>query len=198
MAQEKAAAKAQRLQDALSEANTSAQAAEAEHAKMLQELEELRNRPAETDTGAVEAARKTAIEEMTGKVDKAKEAKKKADTARKAAEEALAAAQKELAELKAKGPQIRELTPEEIQAMTAGEVEKAQAATTERMQALEKQLSKADPDTTTLMVLFKSWQETYTKMWETLSRIEVADSDKAQKLRGGIRKVLETALEQMA
>ena len=48
------------------------------------------------------------------------------------------------------------------------------------------------------MVLFKSWQETYTKMWETLSRIEVADSDKAQKLRGGIRKVLETALEQMA
>ena len=37
-AQEKATAKAQRLQDALSEANTSAQAAEAEHTKMLQEL----------------------------------------------------------------------------------------------------------------------------------------------------------------
>ena len=197
-AQEKAAAKAQCLQDALSEANTAAQAAEAEHAKMLQELEELRNRPAETDTGAVEAARKAAIEEMTGKVDKAKEAKKKADTARKAAEEALAAAQKELAELKAKGPQIRELTPEEIQAMTAGEVEKAQAATTERMQALEKQLAQADTDTTTLMVLFKSWKETYTKMWETLHRIEAADSDKARKLRGGIRKALEDVLEQMA
>ena len=45
---------------------------------------------------------------MTGKVEKAKEAKKKADTARKAAEEALAAAQKELAELKAKGPMFRE------------------------------------------------------------------------------------------
>lgn len=197
-AQEKAAAKAQRLQDALSEANTSAQAAEAEHAQMLQELEELRNRPAETDTGAVEAARKAAIEEMTGKVDKAKEAKKKADAARKAAEEALAAAQKELTELKAKEPQVRELTPEEIQAMTAGEVEKAQAATTERMQALEKQLAQADPDTATLMVLFNSWQETYTKMWETLHRIEAADSDKAQKLRGGIRKTLEADLEQMA
>ena len=48
------------------------------------------------------------------------------------------------------------------------------------------------------MVLFKSWQETYTKMWETLHRIEAADSDKAQKLRGGIRKALEAALEQMA
>ena len=190
-AQEKATAKAQRLQDALSEANTSAQAAETEHTKMLQELEELRNRPAEADTGAVEAARKAAIEEMTGKVDKAKEAKKKADTARKAAEEALAAAQKELAELKAKGPQVRELTPEEIQAMTAGEVEKVQAATTERMQALEKQLAQADPDTATFKVLFTSWQETYGKMMEALERIKAADSDKADKLQGAIRAVVE-------
>lgn len=184
-------AKAQRIQDALNEANTSAQAAEAEHAKMLQELEELRNRSAETDTEAVEAARKAAIEEMTGKVDKAKEAKKKADTARKAAEEALAAAQKELAELKAKGPQVRELTPEEIQAMTADEVEKAQAATTERMQALEKQLAQADPDTATFKVLFTSWQETYGKMMEALERIKVTDSDKAGKLQGAIRAVVE-------
>ena len=190
-AQEKAAAKAQRLQDALSEANTSAQAAEAEHAQLLQELEELRNRPTETDTGAIEAARKAAIEEMTGKVDKAKEAKKKADTARKAAEEALAAAQKELADLKAKGPQVRELTPEEIQAMTAGEVEKVQAATTERMQALEKQLAQADPDTATFKVLFTSWQETYGKMLEALERIKATDSDKAGKLQGAIRAVVE-------
>ena len=190
-AQEKAVAKAQRLQDALSEANTSAQAAEAEHTQMLQELEELRKRPAETDTEAVEAARKAAIEEMTGKVDKAKEAKKKADTARKAAEEALAAAQKELAELKAKEPQVRELPPEEIQAMTAGEVEKAQAATTERMQVLEKLLAQADPDATTFKVLFTSWQETYGKMMEALERIRATDSDKAGKLQGAIRAVVE-------
>ena len=190
-AQEQAVAKAQRPQDALSEANTSAQAAEAEHTKMLQELEELRKRPAETDTEAVEAARKAAIEEMTGKVDKAKEAKKKADTARKAAEEALAAAQKELAELKAKEPQVRELTPEEIQAMTAGEVEKAQAATTERMQVLEKLLAQADPDATTFKVLFTSWQETYGKMMEALERIRATDSDKAGKLQGAIRAVVE-------
>lgn len=190
-AQEKATAKAQRLQDALSKANTSAQAAEAEHTKMLQELEELRKRPAEADTEAVEAARKAAIEEMTGKVDKAKEAKKKADTARKAAEEALAAAQKELADLKAKGPQVRELTPEEIQAMTAGEVEKVQAATTKRMQALKKQLAQADPDAATFKVLFTSWQETYGKMLEALERIKATDSDKADKLQGAIRAVVE-------
>lgn len=197
-AQEKAAAKAQRLQDALSEANTAAQAAEDEHTRLIRELEELRNRPAEADTAAVEAARKAAIDEMTEKVNKAKDAKKQADEKRKVAEDSLAAAQKELADLKAKGPEVRELTQEEKDALTAEAVERIKAESAERMQALEKQLSKADPDTTTLMVLFKSWQETYTKMWETLSRIEVADSDKAQKLRGGIRKVLETALEQMA
>ena len=197
-AQEKAAAKAQRFQEALSEANASSQAAEEEHTRLLQELEELRNRPTEADTAAVEAARQAAIAEMTEKVDKAKDAKKKAEEKRKAAEESLEAAQKELADLKAKGPEVRELTQEEKDALTAEAVERIKAESAERMQALEKQLSKADPDTTTLMVLFKSWQETYTKMWETLSRIEVADSDKAQKLRGGIRKVLETALEQMA
>ena len=190
--------KAQRLQDALSEANTSAQAAEEEHARLTQELEELRNRPAEADTAAVEAARQAAIAEMTEKVDKAKDAKKKAEEKRKAAEESLEAAQKELADLKAKGPEVRELTQEEKDALTAEAVEHIKAENAERMQALEKQLSKADPDTTTLMVLFKGWQETYTKMWETLHRIEAADSDKAQRLQGGIRKALETALEQMA
>ena len=190
--------KAQRLQDALSEANTSAQAAEEEHVRLTQELEELRNRPAEADTAAVEAARQAAIAEMTEKVNKAKDAKKKAEEKRKAAEESLEAAQKELAELKAKGPEVRELTQEEKDALTAEAVERIKAENAERMQALEKQLSKADPDTTTLMVLFKGWQETYTKMWETLHRIEAADSDKAQRLQGGIRKALETALEQMA
>lgn len=190
-AQKQAEINARRLQSELSAATTAATTAEVEHTQLLKELEELRNRPAETDTGAVEAARKAAIEEMTGKVDKAKEAKKKADTARKAAEEALAAAQKELAELKAKGPQIRELTPEEIQAMTAGEVEKAQAATTERMQALEKQLAQADPDTATFKVLFTSWQETYGKMMEALERIKATDSAKAGKLQGAIQAVVE-------
>ena len=190
--------KAQRLQDALGEANACAQAAEGEHARLARELEELRNRPAEADTAAVEAARQAAIAEMTEKVDKAKDAKKKAEEKRKAAEESLEAAQKELADLKAKGPEVRELTQEEKDALTAEAVERIKAENAERMQALEKQLSKADPDTTTLMVLFKGWQETYTKMWETLHRIEAADSDKAQRLQGGIRKALETALEQMA
>ena len=190
-AQKQAEINARRIQSELSAATTAATTAEVEHTQLLKELEELRNRPAEADTGAVEAARKAAIEEMTGKVDKAKEAKKKAEEKRKETEAALAAAQKELAELKAKGPQVRELTPEEIQAMTAGEVEKAQAATTERMQALEKQLAQADPDTATFKVLFTSWQETYRKMMEALERIKATDSDKAGKLQGAIRAVVE-------
>ena len=192
-AQEKAAAKAQRLQDALSEANTAAQAAEAEHAKMLQELEELRNRPAETDTGAVEAARKAAIEEMTGKVDKAKEAKKKADTARKAAEEALAAAQKELEELKAKEPQVRELTQEEKDALTAEAVNKAKAEDAERLRGLEKQLAAADPNVAEFKVRWNTWREDYQKMMEVLNRIAQADEEQAAKLRNAVK----AALEQM-
>ena len=190
-AQEKAAAKAQRLQDALSKANAAAQEAEAEHAKMLQELEELRNRPVQADTEAVEAARKAAIEEMTGKVDKAKEAKKKAEDKRKEAETALAAAQKELSELKAQGPQVRELTQEEKDALTAGAVEKAQAAANERLQAMEKQLAQSDPDTVTFKVLFDGWQEAYGRMMDALERIRTTDSGKAEKLSAAIRAAVE-------
>lgn len=196
-AQEKAVANAQRLQDALSEANNAVQAAEEEHNRLVRKLEELRIRPAGADTAAMEAIRKATIAEMTAKVDKADDARKQAVERCKATEKAFAAMQRELAELKAKGPEVRELTQEEKDALTASAVEQARAGDAERMQTLEKQLAKADPDTTTLMVLSQSWQETYTKIWETLNRIEVADSDKAQKLRGGIRKVLETALEQI-
>lgn len=190
--------KANRLQDALSAANTSAQAAEDEHARLVRELEELRNRPAEADTAAVEAARQAAIAEMTEKVDKAKDAKKKAEEKRKAAEEALDAAKKELAELKAKEPEVRELTQEEKDALTADAVNKAKAEGAERVQALEKQLAQADPDTATFKVLFDSWQDTYDKMMDTLEQIKATDSSKAEKLRGAVRKVVEDSLERMA
>lgn len=190
-AQEKAAERAAKLQQALSEANASAQSSEDEHARLLQELEDLKNRPAEADTEAVETARKAAIAEMEEKVSKAKDAKKKADEKRKAAEESLAAAKKELDELKAKGPEVRELTQEEKAALVAGAVEQARSADAERMQTLEKQLAQADPDTAAFKVLFISWQETYGKMMETLERIKATDSGKAEKLQGAIRAVVE-------
>ena len=186
--------KAQRLQDALSEANTSAQAAEEEHARLTQELEELRNRPAEADTAAVEAARQAAIAEMTEKVDKAKDAKKKAEEKRKAAEESLEAAQKELADLKAKGPEVRELTQEEKDALTAEAVEQARAADAERLRGLEKQLAAANPNVAEFKVRFTSWQEEHQKMMEVLGRIAQADEERAVKLRQAVK----AALEQMA
>ena len=190
-AEEKAAERAAKLQQALSEANTSAQSTEEEHARLLRELEDLKNRPAEADTEAVEAARKAAIAEMEEKVSKAKDAKKKADEKRKAAEDSLAAAKKELDELKAKGPEVRELTQEEKDALVAGAVEQARSADAERMQTLEKQLAQADPDTAAFKVLFISWQETYGKMMEALERIKATDSGKAEKLQGAIRAVVE-------
>ena len=185
--------KAQRLQDALSEANTSAQAAEEEHARLKQELEELRNRPAEADTAAVEAARQAAIAEMTEKVDKAKDAKKKAEEKRKAAEESLEAAQKELADLKAKGPEVRELTQEEKDALTAEAVNKVKAESAEQLQGLEKKLAAADPNVAEFKVRFTSWQEEYQKMMEVLGRIAQADEERAAKLRQAVK----AALEQM-
>lgn len=186
--------KAQRLQDALSEANTSAQAAEEEHARLAQELEELRSRPTEADTAAVEAARQAAIAEMTEKVDKAKDAKKKAEEKRKAAEESLEVAQKELAELKAKGPEVRELTQEEKDALTAEAVNRAKAEEAERLQGLEKKLAAADPNVAEFKVRFTSWQEEYQKMMEVLGRIAQVDGERATKLRQAIK----AALEQMA
>lgn len=185
--------KAQRLQDALSEANTSAQAAEEEHARLAQELEELRSRPAETDTAAVEAARQAAIAEMTEKVDKAKDAKKKAEEKRKAAEECLEAAQKELAELKAKGPEVRELTQEEKDALTAEAVNKVKAESAEQLQGLEKKLAAADPNVAEFKVRYATWQEEYRKMIEVLGRIAQADEERAAKLKQAVK----AALEQM-
>lgn len=190
-AQEKSAAKSQRLQDALSEANTAAQAAEDAHTRLVRELEELRNRPAETDTAAVEAARQAAIEEMTAKVDKAKAAKKQADEKRKAAETALDAAQKELAELKDKGPEIRELTQEEKDALTADAVAKARVEDAGQIRELEKKLAAADPDVAEFKARYAGWQEAYWKMMEVLRRVAQADQEQAAKLRNAVNGALE-------
>lgn len=185
--------KAQRLQDALSEANTSAQAAEEEHTRLAQELEELRSRPAEADTAAVEAARQAAIAEMTEKVDKAKDAKKKAEEKRKAAEESLEAAQKELADLKAKKPEVRELTQEEKDALTAEAVNKAKAEGAEQICSLEKKLAAADPDVAEFKVRWNAWREDHQKMMDILNRIAQTNEEQAAKLRQAVK----AALEQM-
>ena len=194
-ARERADINAKRLQNALSEANTSAQAAVEEHAQLLQELEELRSRPVdvavEVDEEAVEAARKAAVAEMTEKVNKAKDARKKADTARKTAEEALAAAQKELEELKSREPQVRELTPEELQSMTAGAVEKARAEDLERVKALEKQLATADGDVSAFRIHYEAWQDHYNKLSDYLAKIANREPERADKLRMAVKAVIE-------
>ncbi len=187
--------KAQRLQDALSEANTSAQAAEEEHARLLQELEELRSRPVdvavEVDEKAVEAAREAAVAEMTEKVNKAKAAAKKAKSDRQAAEDALADVQRQLDELKAKEPQVRELTQDEIQTMTAEAVSKARAEDLERVKALEKQLASADGDVAAFRVHYEAWQDHYNKMSGYLAKITSQEPERAEKLRMAVKAVIE-------
>lgn len=143
-----------------------------------------------------EAEEKAAAAEETARglqqeAQRLRDALNEANTSAQAAEESLEAAQKELAERKAKGPEVRELTQEEKDALTAEAVERIKAENAERMQALEKQLSKADPDTATFKVLFSSWQETYWKMMEVLERIKAADSTKAGKLQGAVRAAVE-------
>ena len=141
----------------------------------------------------MEAARQAAIAEMTEKVDKAKDAKKKAEEKRKAAEESLEAAQKELAELKAKGPEVRELTQEERDALTAEAVNKVKAEGAEQIRSLEKKLAAADPDVAEFKVRWNAWQEEYQKMMEVLNRIAQANEEQAAKLRQAVK----AALEQM-
>lgn len=187
--------KAQRLRDALSEANTSVQAAEEEHARLLQELEELRSRPVdvavEVDEKAVEAAREAAVAEMTEKVNKAKAAAKKAKSDRQAAEDALADVQRQLDELKAKEPQVRELTQDEIQTMTAEAVSKARAEDLERVKALEKQLASADGDVAAFRVHYEAWQDHYNKMSGYLAKITSQEPERAEKLRMAVKAVIE-------
>ena len=187
--------KAQRLKDALSEANTSAQAAEEEHTRLLRELEELRSRPVdvavEVDEEAVEAARKAAVAEMTEKADKAKADAKKAKSDRKAAEEALADVQRQLDELKAKEPQVRELTQDEIQTMTAEAVSKARAEDLERVKALEKQLASADGDVAAFRVHYEAWQDHYNKMSGYLTKITSQEPERADKLHMAVKAVIE-------
>ena len=190
--------KAQRLQNALSEANAATQAAENEHKRLLQELEELKNRPVdvavEVDQEAVETARKVAIAEMTEKVKKAKDAKEAEEEKRKAAEAALESARKELAELKAREPEVRELTQEEKDALTAEAVNKAKAEEAERLRGLEKKLAAADPDVAEFKVRWNAWREEYQKMTEVLNRVAQANKEQAAKLRNAVK----AALEQMA
>ena len=147
----------------------------------------------EVDEEAVEAARKAAVAEMTEKVDKAKDAKKKAEEKRKAAEESLETAQKELAELRAKEPEVRELTQEEKDALTAEAVNKAKAEGAEQIRSLEKKLAAADPDVAEFKVRWTSWREEYQKMMDVLNRITQANEEQAAKLRQAVK----AALEQM-
>ena len=197
-AQEKAAAKAQRFQDALSEANSTAQAAEEERSRLLRELEELRSRPVdvavEVDTEAVEAARKAAVAEMENKVAQATADMKVADEKRKAAEESLVAAKRELDELKAKEPEVRELTQEEKNALTAEAVNQAKAEGAEQIRSLEKQLAAADPNGAEFRVRWDAWREDYQKMAEVLERITQTDPERAAKLQQAVK----AALEQMS
>lgn len=142
---------------------------------------------------AVEAARQATIAEMTEKVDKAKDAKEKVEEKRKAAEESLEAAQKELAELRAKEPEVRELTQEEKDALTAEAVNKVKAENAERLQGLEKKLAAADPNVAEFKVRWNTWREDYQKMMEALNRVAQADEEQAAKLRNAVK----AALEQM-
>lgn len=141
----------------------------------------------------VEGMSNRELDEALKARDKAKDAKKKADEKRKAAEEALEAAQKELAELKAKGPEVRELTQEEKDALTADAVKKAKAEDAERILGMEKALAASDPNVAEFKVRFTSWQEEHRKMMEVLGRIAQSDKERATKFQQAVK----TALEQM-
>ena len=182
---------AAKLQRALSEANTAAQTAEYEHTRLVRELEDLRNRSDEANTTVAEAARQAAIAEMTEKVNKANEAKKKAEKERKAAEKSLEAAQRELTELKAKGPEVRELTQEEKDTLTADAVERVKADGAEQLRGLEKKLALADPNVAEFKVRFTSWNEEYRKMMDVLGRIAQTNEEQATKFRQAVKAALE-------
>ena len=90
--------------------------------------------------------------------------------------------------------EIKKLTQEEKDALTAEAVNKVKAESAEQLQGLEKKLAAADPNVAEFKVRFTSWQEEYQKMTEVLGRIAQADEERGAKLRQAVK----AALEQMA
>lgn len=131
---------------------------------------------------------------MENKVAQATADMKVADEKRKAAEESLVAAKRELDELKAKEPEVRELTQEEKNALTAEAVNQAKAEGAEQIRSLEKQLAAADPNVAEFRVRWDAWREDYQKMAEVLERITQTDPERAAKLQQAVK----AALEQMS
>ena len=149
----------------------------------------------EVDQAKADArAAREALERQQEKAQRLQDALSEANTSAQAAEESLEAAQKELADLKAKGPEVRELTQEEKDALTAEAVSKAKAEGAEQIRDLKKKLAAADPNVAKLMVLFGNWRKTYEQMMEILNIIAQDDEDQAARLRQGVK----AALEQMA
>lgn len=87
--------------------------------------------------------------------------------------------------------EVREPTPEEMERLTAGAIEKARAEDAERVQELEKQLTLADGDSAAFRVLFESWQDVFRKMMVALEQISAKDEEKGGKLLKAIRAVLD-------
>ena len=156
------------------------------------ELEEIKSRPVEVaveepsaETMAMIQAE--AAEESAEKVRqveaKVAELEKKASDA----EAALAEAKNSLDEANRMTKNLSSQMEEKV-----AEAHAAHAGDADRIHALEKQVSKSDPDVAEFRVRFAEWQETYQKMMAVHARVAVRDNQQAEKLQQAIAAALQT------
>ena len=83
--------------------------------------------------------------------------------------------------------QVREPTPEELQAMTAEAVEQARTQDAKLIQELKKQLAATDQAVVAFTAAFRAWQTAYRNMEDIRQDIAKSDGDKAAKLGNAVQ-----------
>lgn len=182
-AEEGSALRIAELEGKIDAANEAAQKAENERAdvtaelkKAQAELKELRERPVEVavqiDEKAVERAKAETAAEYTGKIS---EAQKK-----------LEASEEKVNKLKDK---LKKAEDNAAEKLAAAEREKAKAEA--EVDKLRKQTQLSNPETAVFQTLFRTVQEDFRKLNESLIKIRTNDTELAGKLTNAIKGILD-------
>lgn len=182
-AEEGSALRIAELEGKIDAANEAAQKAENERAdvtaelkKAQAELKELRERPVEVavqiDEKAVERAKAETAAEYTGKIS---EAQKK-----------LEASEEKVNKLKDKLKKAEDNAAEKLAA-----AERAKAEAEAEVDKLRKQTQLSNPETAVFQTLFRTVQEDFRKLNESLIKIRTNDTELAGKLTNAIKGILD-------
>jgi len=173
-ARSKMAEEMQEANSRLEQLNADAETAEEARKLLEQELTALRETPIEVDVATV--VDQKAVDEAVAKAEtSAKEKLRKAKEKEEKAKAEVETLKQQLEAQKVEHEQALELAKAEGQSESADNIQ--------RLHDLEKQVALADPDAQKFKLLFEQVQESFSKMMQTLQRMEEKESGVAGNLR---------------